>query len=185
MNVRPTPLDGVLVIEPDVHGDDRGFFMESWKAGAYFEAGLPRQFVQSNFSRSTAGVLRGLHYQYPRPQGKLLTVLEGTVFDVAVDIRSDSPQFGSWTAVELSGGNRLQLYVPEGFAHGFCVLSETALLHYMCTAEFEAEYDAAIAWNDPDIGIDWPIAPAALSAKDRSAPLLKDIPRAGLPVLGA
>jgi dTDP-4-dehydrorhamnose 3,5-epimerase len=185
VNVRLTPLEGVLIIEPGVHADERGVFMENWRSEPYREAGLPSRFLQSNFSRSAAGVLRGLHYQYPRPQGKLVSVLEGRVFDVAVDIRRDSPTFGAWTSVELSGENHLQFYVPEGFAHGFCVLDDAALLHYLCTAEYIAEYDAAVAWNDPGIGIEWPLAPASLSARDRDAPLLKDIPPARLPTLAA
>jgi dTDP-4-dehydrorhamnose 3,5-epimerase len=157
--------------------------MESWKSSAYRQAGLPGQFSQSNFSLSAAGVLRGLHYQYPQSQGKLVSVLAGRVFDVAVDIRPDSPAFGCWTAAELSAGNHLQLWVPEGFAHGFCVLSETALVHYLCTSEYVAEYDAAVAWNDPDIGVDWPVSPASISPKDREAPLLRDIPPDRLPKL--
>ena len=183
MNVRPTPLDGVLIIEPDVYGDDRGFFLESWRSGAYRQAGLPEQFVQSNFSRSAAGVLRGLHYQYPQSQGKLVSVLEGRVFDVAVDIRPDSPGFGCWTAAELSEENHFQLYVPEGFAHGFYVFSETALVHYLCTSEYVAENDAAVAWNDPDIGVNWPRSPEFLSSRDQGAPFLRDVPAARLPHL--
>jgi len=183
VNVRPTSLDEVLIIEPVVFSDGRGFFMESWKSGAYRDAGLPEQFVQSNFSRSSAGVLRGLHYQYPRPQGKLVSVLEGRVFDVAVDIRPDSPGFGCWTAAELSEENHVQLYIPGGFAHGFYVLSETALVHYLCTAEYVAENDAGLAWNDPDIGVDWPVTPEFLSSKDQAAPFLRDIPAAQLPHL--
>jgi len=155
--------------------------MESWKSGAYSEAGLPAAMVQSNFSRSAYGVLRGLHFQYPRPQGKLLSVMEGTIFDVAVDVRRNSPAFGQWTAVELSAENRLQLYVPEGFAHGFCVLSDAALVHYMCSTEYEAEHDAAVAWDDPDIGVEWPLEPLEISAKDAVAPRLRDIPASRLP----
>ncbi|NIP16980.1 MAG: dTDP-4-dehydrorhamnose 3,5-epimerase [Xanthomonadales bacterium] len=181
MKVRATPLPGVLIIEPPVHGDDRGFFMESWKSGPYAEAGLPDRFVQSNFSRSSRGVLRGLHYQYPQPQGKLVSVLEGRIFDVAVDIRSGSPHFGCWTAAELSAANHRQLYIPEGFAHGFCVLSETALVHYMCTSEYASQHDAAVAWDDPDIGVEWPLAPESVSARDRGAPLLSEIDPGRLP----
>jgi dTDP-4-dehydrorhamnose 3,5-epimerase len=178
-----TPLDGVLIIEPRAFGDSRGFFMESWKSGRYEEAGIPPAMVQSNFSRSARGVLRGLHYQYPQPQGKLISVVEGAIFDVAVDIRHDSATFGHWTGIELSAENRLQLYVPEGFAHGFCALSDSALVHYLCTTEYVPEHDATLAWNDPDIGIDWPMEPAELSAKDAAAPCLKDIPVSGLPGL--
>ena len=181
MKFRQSALDGVLIIEPGVFGDERGFFMEDWKSGAYAKAGLPPVMSQSNFSKSSYGVIRGLHYQYPQAQGKLVSVLEGTVFDVAVDIRTGSPGFGKWTAVELSAANRLQLYVPEGFAHGFCALSETALVHYMCTSEYAPEYDAALAWNDPDIGVEWPIEPVSVSVKDAEAPLLREIPVSRLP----
>ena len=176
-----TGIPGLLVVEPQVHGDDRGYFMETWHSRRYGAARLPDRFVQSNVSRSSAGVVRGLHYQYPEPQGKLVYVLEGRIFDVAVDIRSDSPTFGQWVGVELSAANHRQLYVPEGFAHGFCVLGEVALLAYHCTREFSAEYDAAIAWNDPDIGVEWPIEPLSLSDKDRNAPRLRDIAPERLP----
>jgi len=155
--------------------------METWNADRYGACGLPDRFVQSNISRSSAGVIRGLHYQHPCAQGKLVTVLEGRVFDVAVDIRVDSPTFRQWAGVELSATNHRQLYVPEGFAHGFCVLDDSALLSYLCTHEFNAEYDAGLAWNDPDIGIEWPIVPKSLSEKDRLAPRLQDIPRDNLP----
>jgi len=181
VKVRQTPLDGVLIIEPHVFSDERGFFMESWKSGAYANAGLPTDMTQSNFSRSCYGVLRGLHYQNPQPQGKLVSVLEGKVFDVAVDIRAGSPNFGKWTALELSAQNQLQLYIPEGFAHGFCSLSDSALVHYMCSSEYAAEYDASLAWNDPDIGIEWPLEPTSVSAKDAAAPLLREIAVSKLP----
>lgn len=181
MRVEYTALEGVLLIEPAVHGDSRGFFMEEWRSGPYAEAGLPARMVQSNVSRSTHGILRGLHYQYPQPQGKLVSVLEGSIFDVAVDIRHGSPSFGHWAAAELSAKNHHQFYVPEGFAHGFYVLGDSALVHYLCTAEFALEHDAVVAWNDPDIGIAWPGEPASVSAKDSAAPRLKDIPVASLP----
>jgi len=181
VRVERTALDGVLLIEPRVHGDRRGFFMESWRSGPYAGVGLPQRMVQSNFSRSAGGVLRGLHYQYPQPQGKLVSVLEGAIFDVAVDIRHGSPRFGLWTGAELSADNHRQLYIPEGFAHGFCVLGESALVHYLCTAEFAAEYDAAVAWDDPDIGVAWPQKPSAVSDRDAAAPRLRDIPTASLP----
>ena len=174
-----------MIIEPGVFGDDRGFFMESWKSVSYAAAGLPARMMQSNFSRSAQGVLRGLHYQYPKAQGKLVSVLEGAVFDVAVDIRVASPGFGRWTGVELNAQNHLQLYVPEGFAHGFCVLSDTALVHYMCTREYDPELDAAIAWNDPDIGVEWPLEPRSVSAKDSAAPRLREILESDLPKLDA
>ena len=181
MRTIETGIPGLLIVEPKVHGDARGFFMETWHASRYRAAGLPGQFVQSNLSRSGPGVVRGLHYQYPQPQGKLVSVLEGRVFDVAVDIRSDSPTFRQWAGVELSAENHRQLYAPEGFAHGFCVLGHTALLSYLCTAEYCAEYDAVVAWNDPDIGIRWPVRSPTLSAKDSNAPRLADIPAENLP----
>ena len=181
MNFRPTPLDGVVIIEPDVFGDGRGFFMESWRSGKYAEAGIPAAMVQSNFSRSVQGVLRGLHFQHPRSQGKLVSVLEGSIFDVAVDVRRGSPGFGQWTGIELNEESRRQLYVPEGFAHGFCVTSDSALVHYLCTTEYAPEHDAVVAWNDPDIGVQWPIEPTSLSARDGSAPSLKEIPLDRLP----
>lgn len=187
MSVRTleTGIPGLLVIEPRVHGDARGFFMEVWHASRYRDAGLPERFVQSNLSRSASGVIRGLHFQYPEPQGKLVSVLEGRVFDVAVDIRVDSPTFRQWAGVELSAENHRQLYVPEGFAHGFCVLTESVLLSYLCTAEYRADYDAVIAWDDPDIGIHWPVQSGLLSARDRAAPRLARIPEHALPRLGS
>jgi len=176
-----TGVPGLVVVEPVVYGDKRGFFMETWNSDRYGACGLPNRFVQSNISRSAAGVIRGLHYQHPCAQGKLVSVLEGRVFDVAVDIRSDSPTFRQWAGVELSASNHRQLYVPEGFAHGFCVLGDSALLSYLCTTPFNAECDAAIAWNDPDIGIEWPVEPQSLSARDRKAPRLRDVPVECLP----
>jgi len=181
VNAIETGIPGLIVIEPVVHGDARGFFMESWNAKRYQALGIPERFVQSNLSRSGPGVIRGLHYQCPRPQGKLVSVLEGRVFDVAVDIRTDSPTFRQWAGVELSAENHRQLYVPEGFAHGFCVLSESVLLSYMCTDVYCAEYDAVIAWDDPDIGINWPVSSGQLSEKDAAAPLLKDVAAHTLP----
>ena len=181
MKLIETGIPGLVVLEPVVHGDSRGYFMETWHAGRYGACGLPDRFVQSNISRSGAGVIRGLHYQHPCAQGKLVLVLEGRVFDVAVDIRSDSPTFRQWAGIELSASNHRQFYVPKGFAHGFCVLGKSALLSYLCTDEFNAEYDAGIAWNDPDIGIEWPLEPEKLSEKDRTAPMLRDVPDERLP----
>ena len=181
MKVLETGLEGVVIVEPDVHGDDRGFFQESWKASTYGQYGLPVAFEQANVSRSVKGVLRGLHYQYRQPQGKLVSVLDGRIFDVAVDIRSRSPSFGQWSGVELSSENHRQMYIPAGFAHGFVVLSETALFHYHCTTEYAAEYDAVIAWNDPDIAVKWPCKPDTVSGKDRVAPLLRDVAEEYLP----
>jgi len=185
MRTIETGIPGLIVIEPDVFGDERGFFMETWHASRYRAAGLPDRFVQSNLSRSGPSVIRGLHYQYPEPQGKLVSVLAGRVFDVAVDIRSNSPTFRQWAGVELSADNHRQMYVPEGFAHGFCVLGEGALLAYLCTAEYRAEYDAVVAWDDPEIGIRWPLAAGKLSSKDANAPRLAEIPADALPRLGA
>ena len=181
MKLIETGVPGLVVVEPVVYGDKRGFFVETWNSDRYGACGLPDRFVQSNISRSAAGVIRGLHYQHPCAQGKLVSVLEGRVFDVAVDIRSDSPTFRQWAGVELSASNHRQLYVPEGFAHGFCVLGDGALLSYLCTTPFNAECDAAIAWNDPDIGIEWPVEPQSLSARDRKAPSLRDVPVECLP----
>ena len=181
MRVSETGLPGVVIVEPAVHGDHRGFFMETWHAGRYREHGLPGVFVQSNVSRSGAGVLRGLHFQNPQPQGKLVSVVEGRIFDVAVDIRPDSPHYRQWVGVELSAENFRQLYVPEGFAHGFCVLGESALLSYLCTTECRAEYDRAIAWNDPSIGVRWPLEDARVSAKDAAARPLDQWDPADLP----
>lgn len=183
MKVLETGLPGVVIIEPVIHGDERGFFQESWKASSYGQHGLPTVFAQANVSRSVKGVLRGLHYQYKQPQGKLVSVLEGTIFDVAVDIRQGSETFGQWAGVELSADNNRQLYVPEGFAHGFLVLSDTALFHYHCTREYAPEFDTCIAWNDPDIGIQWPATPTAISAKDGQAPYLRDVGKDRLPEL--
>ena len=174
-------IPGLIIIEPTVHGDDRGYFKELWKVSPYGAAGIPAQFVQSNVSVSAKGVLRGLHYQHPQPQGKLVSVLEGRIFDVAVDIRADSPWFRKWIGVELSAHNHRQLYIPEGFAHGFCVLGESAMMSYLCTTEYVAAFDSAIAWDDPDIGIEWPREASQLSKKDRRAPRLRDIAPEDLP----
>ena len=172
MIVQTTSLPGVLRIEPKVFGDDRGFFMESWNLSRYREAGIADHFVQSNLSASAKGVLRGLHYQWPKPQSKLVFVVEGEVFDVAVDIRKGSPHYGQWYGTCLSGENKAQLYLPAGFAHGFCVLSERAVFGYYCGEEYDAEADAGIAWNDPQVGVEWPVDNPLLSTKDQQAPLL-------------
>lgn len=181
MKIVETGLPGCLVIEPNVFGDARGFFMEGWNRERYAGHGIGPDFVQSNLSRSARGVLRGLHYQWPNPQGKLVSVLEGEVFDVAVDIRRGSPHFGRCTGVILSAENRRQFWVPEGFAHGFVALSESALFSYLCTAPYDAQADAGVRWDDPGIGVDWPIAAPALSAKDAAAPLLRDVAPERLP----
>lgn len=185
MKVIETRLAGCVVLEPRVHGDARGFFFEGWNRERFSAQGLPMDFVQSNISSSSRGVLRGLHYQWPRPQGKLVSVLEGEVYDVAVDIRRGSPTFGHWEAVVLSAENKRQFWIPEGFAHGFAVLSERALFHYLCTEVYVADADASVRWNDADIAVDWPISVPQLSAKDESAPFLADIAEDRLPVFAA
>lgn len=182
MKVIETALPGAAILEPAVFGDERGVFFETWNAERFAQHGLPTKFVQSNVSTSVKGVLRGLHYQWPRPQGKLVSVLEGEVYDVAVDIRRGSPTFGRWEAVILSEENRRQFWIPEGFAHGFAVLSETAVFSYLCTDVYVKEADAGVRWNDASIGVDWPVAEPVLSAKDAAAPFLDDIPVDRLPV---
>ncbi len=182
MQIRQTDLPGILLIEPRVFGDARGYFLETWHASRYREAGLIGSFVQDNVSFSRRGVLRGLHYQLPHVQGKLITVLQGVVFDVAVDIRRGSPHFGQWLGVTLSSEIPRQLYVPPGFAHGFCVTSETALFTYKCTDVYAPEAEGVVRWDDPALGIDWPVAPVQLNDKDRVAPLLADIAPAHLPI---
>lgn len=182
MNIETTPLAGLLLITPDVHGDERGFFQETWNLRRYTDAGLDRHFVQDNLSRSRKGILRGLHFQNPGAQGKLVYVLEGEVFDVAVDVRADSPTFGQWYGVTLSAENHRQLFVPEGFAHGFCVTSETALFAYKCTDFYNPKAEFSLLWNDPDIGIEWPITNPELSEKDRNGQPLSDFSRNSLTV---
>jgi dTDP-4-dehydrorhamnose 3,5-epimerase len=161
-----TAIPGVLIFEPDVHGDARGYFLETWQAERYAEAGLTTGFVQDNRSRSGRGVLRGLHYQLRQPQGKLVSVSAGRVFDVAVDIRLGSPWYGQWVGVELNDDNHRQLYIPPGFAHGFCVLSESADFAYKCTDFYAPDDEHGILWNDPDIGIEWPLEQVRVSDKD-------------------
>lgn len=174
MKIIQTPLPGVLVIEPRVFEDDRGFFLQSYHEKQFWDAGLRDTFVQDNHSFSKQGTLRGLHYQLKHPQGKLVRVVTGEAFDVAVDIRQGSPTFGQWFGDILSAENKRQLYVPPGFAHGFCVLSETADFLYKCTDFYTPGDEYGIRWNDPEIKIDWPIHDPVLSAKDETAPWLKD-----------
>ena len=172
-----TKLPGVIRIEPAVHGDDRGFFMETWQAKRFAEAGIDQAFVQDNFSHSAKGTLRGLHYQIQQAQGKLVRVVSGEVFDVAVDLRRSSPHFGQWVGVLLSADNKQQLWVPPGFGHGFLVVSDTAEFEYKCTDFYAPEHERSIRWDDPDIGVDWPLENGLeplLSAKDAAAPFLKD-----------
>ena len=177
MNIIETAIPGPLIIEPRVFGDDRGFFMESWNADAFAAAGLNLNFVQDNHSRSARGVLRGLHFQNPNPQGKLVRVVSGRVWDVAVDIRRSSPHFGKWAGLELSATNKRMFWVPEGFAHGFVSLEDDTDFLYKCTALYEPSSDHSLLWNDPSIGIDWPLEglEPILSAKDQKAGTLADI----------
>ena len=181
MNVIETDLPGVLLVEPTVFGDDRGFFLETFHVERYAQAGIVGPFVQDNLSASRRGVLRGLHFQHPHAQGKLVSVVQGEVFDVAVDIRYGSPTFGCWTGALLDAKNKRQIYVPPGFAHGFCTLSESALFAYKCTAFFHPDTEGTVLWNDPSIGIEWPITSPLLSEKDGGAPPLDSFDASMLP----
>jgi dTDP-4-dehydrorhamnose 3,5-epimerase len=181
VRVEKTSLPGVLVITPVVHADARGSFREMWQRQRYEDAGLPACWVQDNVSLSRRDVLRGLHFQQPMPQGKLVTALRGEILDVAVDVRRASPNFGRHVAVRLSSDNARQLWIPEGFAHGFAVLSDEALVHYKVTTPYLAAGDRAVAWNDPDIGIDWPVSQPIMSAKDAGARRLSDFAPNELP----
>lgn len=176
-----TTLKDVILVEPAVFHDTRGLFFETYHARKYAHGGIPGPFVQDNYSRSVRGTLRGLHYQLIHGQGKLVTVVEGAVFDVAVDIRRGSPTFGRWVGIELSAENKRQLYVPQGFAHGFCVLSETAGVAYKCTDFYTPEDEGGIVWNDRAINIHWPVATPRLSAKDEAYPTLAELPDNRLP----
>jgi dTDP-4-dehydrorhamnose 3,5-epimerase len=175
MKVLTTELAGVVILEPRRFSDDRGFFFESFNDEHFARAGLPTRFVQDNVSYSGPNVLRGLHYQLPAAQGKLVSVLQGEVFDVAVDIRRGSPTFGRWVGVTLSFENGRQVYIPEGFAHGFLVTGSCAVFHYKCTARYEPKAEGSIRWDDPTIGIAWPRKDVILSAKDAAAPLLSEV----------
>ena len=175
MKIVETKLPGVIIIEPAVFGDQRGFFKETFQAGRYAEIGIDLPFVQDNHSRSQKGVLRGLHLQKTRPQGKLVSCLRGAVFDVAVDVDPQSPTFGAHVGVELTESNHKQLWIPPGYAHGFCVLSDVADFHYKCTDLYFPDDEAGLLWSDPDVGIDWPVESPALSDKDRKLPTLVEI----------
>ncbi|MDH1055396.1 dTDP-4-dehydrorhamnose 3,5-epimerase [Aquipseudomonas alcaligenes] len=175
MKVIETQLAGVLIVEPKVFGDHRGFFLETFQVERYRDAGIGLSFVQDNHSRSQRGVLRGLHFQRTRPQGKLVSVSRGAVYDVAVDINPDSPTCGQYVGVELNDENHRQLWVPPGYAHGFCVLSEVADFQYKCTDYYQPEDEGGLLWNDPDVGIPWPVAEPQLSAKDQLNPRLRDL----------
>ena len=182
MKIIETDLPGCIVIEPRVFGDDRGFFYETFNDDKLKEIGLNVDFKQGNVSSSAKGVLRGLHYQWPKPQGKFVSVVVGEVWDVAVDIRRGSPTYGKWTAVLLSADNKRHFWIPEGFAHGFVALSEQAVFTYLCTETYDANADAGIRWNDPTFAIDWPISQPSLSDKDAKAPFFEDIAEDRLPV---
>lgn len=181
MKVSETELPGVLLVEPQVFGDARGFFTELYREERYRGAGIGATFVQDNLSRSARGVLRGLHFQHPRAQAKLVYVISGEVLDVAVDVRAGSPTFGRWVGALLSGTNHSQLYIPPGFAHGFCVLSEEATFAYKCSENYAPECERCVRWDDPDVGIAWPIDAPALSPRDAAAPLLRALPPEHLP----
>lgn len=181
MRVIETRLAGVLILAPRVFEDARGYFLESWNQERYAAAGISERFVQDNVSFSRQAVLRGLHYQHPHPQGKLISVLQGSVFDVVVDIRRASPTFGQWLGVELSEQNGQQMFIPGGFAHGYLVTSETAVFHYKCTDFYRPECEGSIRWNDPSLGIEWPITSPILSVKDAQAPTIAQIPEERLP----
>lgn len=173
---RELEIPGVFLVETTRHGDERGFFQESFKASAFLEAGLMEPFVQDNFARSARGVLRGLHFQRPpQAQGKLVEVTRGAVFDVGVDLRVGSPTYGRWTGIQLSEESGTMLYLPPGMGHGYCVLSDVAHVAYKVTAEFAPELDGGIRWDDPQLGVRWPITAPVLSQKDRSLPLLREV----------
>ena len=181
MNIIETNLPGVIILEPRVFRDDRGYFLETWNQAQYATLGIPERFVQDNLSRSTKGILRGLHYQHPNGQGKLVSVPFGEVFDVALDIRQDSPTFGCWHGATLSSTNNRSMYIPPGFAHGFVVLSDEALFSYKCTEYYAPSCESSLHWNDPDLAIDWPVSNPQLSLKDLEAPCLQAIPPDRLP----
>jgi dTDP-4-dehydrorhamnose 3,5-epimerase len=178
LNVTPTKLPGVLLIEPDVHGDERGFFVETFQARRYLDgAGIEAHFVQDNHSRSRRGVLRGLHLQRTQPQGKLVRVSRGEVFDVVADVDPKSSTFGQWVGALLSDRNHHQLWIPPGYAHGYLILSDVADCEYKCTDYYHPESEAGVVWNDPDLRIDWPLDNPTLSAKDRALPTLAEFTR--------
>jgi dTDP-4-dehydrorhamnose 3,5-epimerase len=183
LKVTSSGIPGVILVEPRVVFDARGLFCESYSVDRYREAGIPGPFVQDNLSKSRRGVLRGLHLQHPHGQGKLVGVVHGEVFDVAVDVRRNSPTFRQWIGARLSGENMRQVYIPPGFAHGFLVLSDEALLFYKCTDFYHPESELTVRWNDPEIHVEWPMDDVILSERDRAAPLLAEIDRASLPTI--
>ncbi len=184
MKVIETSIEGVLILEPRVFSDDRGFFMETYHEKRYRDSGISCTFVQDNLSFSKKGILRGMHYQLHQPQTKLVQVPDGAILDVAVDIRRGSPTFGNWVGVELTSGNHRQLLIPQGFAHGFRVLSETAVVIYKCSDFYAPEDEGGFLWSDPDVGISWPAGLPELSDKDAAYPRLGDIPDHRLPSVG-
>jgi dTDP-4-dehydrorhamnose 3,5-epimerase len=177
-----TDIPGVLLLEPKVFEDSRGFFMETFHQKKYAEAGIDHAFIQDNYSHSTQGTLRGLHYQHKHPQGKLIYVITGEIFDVAVDIRQGSPTFGQWVGQYLSDQNKRQIFIPEGFAHGFCVISETADVLYKATDLYNPDDEYGVLWSDPDIGIDWPVEVPIVSDKDKQYSRLRDALKTQLPI---
>jgi dTDP-4-dehydrorhamnose 3,5-epimerase len=180
MKAERCPLEGILILHPDVFADERGYFLESFEGGRYREAGIATTFVQENLSRSVKNVLRGMHFTKRRPQAQIVTVVRGAIFDAVVDVRAGSPTFGKWFGTELSdAGPRRQLYMPAGFAHGFCVLSDVADLHYMVSERFDPTDDAGLRWDDPEVGIRWPVESPIVSAKDEKHPLLRAIAAEG------
>jgi dTDP-4-dehydrorhamnose 3,5-epimerase len=181
MKVMPTNLEDILIIEPQVFADARGFFLETYHYDRYRKAGIDRTFVQDNLSYSIKGTLRGLHYQKRHPQAKLVSVVSGDIFDVVVDIRKESPTFGQWLGIYLSARNKRQLFIPEGYAHGFCVVSDTALFSYKCSDFYDPDDEGGILWSDEDIAVDWPLEQPIVSEKDRHLPRLADLPDELLP----
>lgn len=175
MKIQPTEIPDVLLVEPRVFRDDRGFFLETYHAEKCRQGGLDATFVQDNHSKSVGGALRGLHSQRNQPQGKLVRCIEGRIWDVAVDVRRGSPTFKQWVGYELTADNFLQLYIPEGFLHGFCVLSDTAQVEYKCTNLYAPDDELSVIWNDPELGIDWPIDEPVLSKRDAAAPRLAEV----------
>ncbi len=179
--INATEIPEVLLVKPEVFADNRGFFLETFHSEKYVEKGIDKTFVQDNHSRSSKSTLRGLHYQLPNPQGKLVYAVTGKIFDVVADIRKGSPTFGKWVGVVLSEENKFQLYVPEGFAHGFCVLSDTADVIYKCTSVYSPGDDRGVNWSDKTINVNWPVKAPLLSDKDKNLPNLTDIPENGFP----
>ena len=181
MKISETKLKGVLLIEPKIFGDDRGFFLETYQAERYKEMGISDHFVQDNHSRSMCGALRGMHFQVKHPQAQIVTVMRGRIYDVCIDLRKGSPTFGGWVGVELGDSSQRQIYMAPGFAHGFCVLTDWADLHYKVSCNYDSEDEGGLFWNDSDIGVEWPIHAPIVSARDRSFPRLSDIEPRNMP----